>query len=71
MLRPTVSQPLCIGVKHPSGVQDQIYVSQTVAGLFTWSALSDERMGLSFTIAAGLASEVILGSESRGTHDHI
>jgi hypothetical protein len=28
-------------------------------------------MGLSFTIPAGLASEVILRSESRGTHDHI
>jgi hypothetical protein len=27
--------------------------------------------GLSFTIAAGLASAVILGSESRGPHDHI
>jgi hypothetical protein len=30
-----------------------------------WDALSDERMGVSFTIAAGL------GSESRGNHDHI
>jgi hypothetical protein len=28
-------------------------------------------MGLSFTIAAGLASAVILRSESRGAHDHI
>jgi hypothetical protein len=28
-------------------------------------------MGLSFTIAAGLASAVILRSESRGTHYHI
>jgi hypothetical protein len=36
-----------------------------------WGALSDERTGLSFTIAAGLASAVILGSESRGTRDHI
>jgi spore germination protein YaaH len=34
-------------------------------------ALSDERTGLSFTIAAGPRSAVILGSESRGTHDHI
>jgi hypothetical protein len=36
-----------------------------------WGALSDERIGLSFTIAADLASEVILGTESRGTRDHI
>jgi hypothetical protein len=28
-------------------------------------------MGLSFTIVAGLASAVILRSESRGTHEHI
>jgi hypothetical protein len=28
-------------------------------------------MGLSFIIATGLDSAVILGSESRGTHDHI
>jgi hypothetical protein len=28
-------------------------------------------MSLSFTIAAGLASAVILRSDSRGTHDHI
>jgi hypothetical protein len=32
-----------------------------------WGALSDERTGLSFTIAAALASAVILGSESLGT----
>jgi hypothetical protein len=34
-------------------------------------ALSDERTGLSFTATAGLASAVILGSESRGIRDHI
>jgi hypothetical protein len=33
--------------------------------------ISDERIGLSFTIAAGLDSAVILGSESRETHDNI
>jgi hypothetical protein len=42
MLRPTVSWPVCLGVKHPSG-----------AGLLMWGALSDERMGLPFTTAAG------------------
>jgi hypothetical protein len=34
-----------------------------------WSAVSEDRMGLLFTIAA--APAVILGSESRGTRDHI
>jgi hypothetical protein len=34
-------------------------------------ALSDERAGLSFRIAAGLVSAIILGAETRGTRDHI
>jgi hypothetical protein len=42
MLRPTFSRPLYLGIKHPSG-----------AGLLMWGALSDERTGLSLTIAAG------------------
>jgi hypothetical protein len=71
-LRPTLSRPPCRGIKHPSGAQDQIfYCCQTVAGLVMWGALSDERTALSFTIAAGPASWVILGSESRGTRDYI
>jgi hypothetical protein len=32
---------------------DQIFISQTVAGLLIWDALSDERTGLMFTLAAG------------------
>jgi hypothetical protein len=36
-----------------------------------WGAVFDERTGLSFTMAADLASAVVLGSESRGTRDHI
>jgi hypothetical protein len=43
MLWPTVSQPVYLGVKHPLVIQ-----------LWVCGALSDERTGLSFTIAAGL-----------------
>jgi hypothetical protein len=35
------------------GQRPDFYYSQTVAGLLMWGALSEERMGLSFTIAAG------------------
>jgi hypothetical protein len=34
-------------------IWDQIFISHTVAGLFMWGALSDERTGLSFTTTAG------------------
>jgi hypothetical protein len=72
MLRPMVSRPVCLGIKRPSAAYDQIfYYCQTVAGLLLWGALSDERTGVPFTVAAGLASADILGSESCGTHDHI
>jgi hypothetical protein len=53
MLRPTVSQPVYLGIKHPSVAYDHIFISVlTAASLLMWSALSDERTSLSFTIAA-------------------
>jgi hypothetical protein len=71
MLRPTICRTNCLDVKHRTGAQDQIFITvKTVAGLLIWSALSDERTGLSLTNAAG-PRQRILRSESRGTDDHI
>jgi hypothetical protein len=72
MLGPTISPPVCLGIKHPSGAYDQIFVSvKTVAGLLMWGALSDGRTVCSLQLLLALASSVTLGSESRGTRDHI
>jgi hypothetical protein len=52
------------------GPRPDFYHCQCEAGLLMWDALSNERMHLSFTTDAG-PRQHILGSESRGTHDHI
>jgi hypothetical protein len=47
MLRPTVSRPVCLGIKHPFGAYNNY------GFFFLWGALSDERTGLTFIYAAG------------------
>jgi hypothetical protein len=53
MLRSTVSRPVCLGVKPHLGSNPDFYYCQTVAVFLMLGVLSDERTGLSFTIAAG------------------
>jgi hypothetical protein len=59
ILRPTVSRPVCLGIKHPSGLTTRFFfrseygIRLTVTFLIPWVILSDESMGLSFVCAAG------------------
>jgi hypothetical protein len=61
-----------ISAPSPLTLKTSIYFPTEHLRLYSLcNILSDERMDLSFTIAAGLASAVILESESRETRDHI
>jgi hypothetical protein len=72
MLRPTVSRPVCLGIKHPSGAYDQIFVTVRHFRVCSCGALSLTRGRVCrLQLLLVLASAIILGSESRGTRGHI
>jgi hypothetical protein len=72
MLWPTVSRRVYPAVKHPSGAQDQISITVRQLQVCWCEAPSLTRGWICrLKLLLALASAIILGSESRGTHDHI
>jgi hypothetical protein len=70
MLLPTVSRAVYLGIRHPSGAYDQIFVTVRQLRVCWCGAISLTRGRVCrLQLLLALASAVIFGSESHGTRD--
>jgi hypothetical protein len=70
MLWPTVSWPVCLGVKPHLGPKTRFLLRSDSCDFIDVFSMTRERV-CRLQLLLALASAVILSSESRGTHDHI
>jgi hypothetical protein len=72
MLRPTVSRPMCLEIKHTCGAYDQNFVTvRQLRGCWCGALPVTRERVCRVQLLLVLASVVILGSGSHGTRDHI
>jgi hypothetical protein len=77
-LRPTISRPVSLGVRRPSGTRDQFYFLLEIffrqvrfCNIVAPSVTRGRVCNLLVQLLLGLARAVTLGSKSRRAHGHI